>query len=120
MKKYKYRIVYPPEIIESKKNKLIVFRERRKDGITIRRENERYLEDFMNEVGEKGWELVSEIVYQGLPYGGGLIFKKEIKEENEQNKSNKTTTKTKKTKLAKNNKVKEEVADFLSEELMEE
>lgn len=78
---YHYRIIAPPQIIQHGRGPLNL------SGLTPvsnrspldkKIANQRILEAYATEQGLKGWELVTQVLYEGLPYGGGLFFRKKI------------------------------------------
>lgn len=82
--RYYYRIISPPQIIQHSKGPLNLSNLEpiaNRSPLDRRIANQRILENYMTEQGLNGWELVTQILYEGLPYGGGLIFRKKIKVE---------------------------------------
>ena len=79
---YHYRMISPPQIIKASRGPLNLddrFPADSRSPLDRRIANQRILEAYLTEQGLKGWELVTQLLYEGLPYGGGLIFKKKIK-----------------------------------------
>lgn len=86
---YEYRLISPAEIIESKTELLDRnFNPTTEVGprkIEIQRayRNRNIIGEYLNEVSEKGWELVTTFEYTGVPYGGALVFRRLITEYSE-------------------------------------
>lgn len=76
---YIYTTISPREIINYKMNQLDgamrTHRSTRAD-LKERIRNKRLFEEYLNEQGESGWELVTAFSYDRLPYNGVLVFRK--------------------------------------------
>jgi len=77
---YHYRIIAPPQIIQNSRGPLNLDGPTPNKGNAVDRRisNQRTLEAYATEQGLKGWELITQVLYDGLPYGGGLFFRKKI------------------------------------------
>lgn len=78
---YEYRTISIKEILDSKRDILEVDAtsptSRTRYEIQQVYKNRELLNEYLNEVGKLGWNLVGVIDdYNGLPYGGALIFKR--------------------------------------------
>jgi len=77
---YQYRLVSPVTIIRAHQGPLNL------EGKTVVGErqsraarkiaNQRILEEYLSKVGMDGWELITDLAYEGIPYNGALVFKK--------------------------------------------
>lgn len=78
---YHYRIISPPQIIQHGRGPLNLSGldpVSNRSPLDKRIANQRILEAYATEQGLKGWELVTQVLYEGLPHGGGLFFRKKI------------------------------------------
>ena len=78
--KFEYKMVSPVNIIKAKQGPLNLEAKlpvgMRTSRLARKLQNQRTMEEYLTEVGIDGWELVTDLVYEGLPYNGALVFKK--------------------------------------------
>jgi hypothetical protein len=86
VKKYKYRLISAPEIINHKRGVLnlgnVIPKVESKIG--RRFSNRDMITEFMEEMSDQGWEYQNQILYEGLPNNGCLVFKRELTEKEEE------------------------------------
>lgn len=92
MKKPLYRMISPVEILRSDLHVLgsifdqTIIGNRRSD-IEVKLRNQRIMEAYLTKKADEGWDLITTIDYDGLPYNGYLVFKKYVEIEEDQDAS---------------------------------
>ena len=78
--KYKYKLISAPEIINSKRGVLNLGNVIPKvETKTARRySNRQMIEEFLEDMAEQGWNYCNQILYEGLPNNGCLVFRREL------------------------------------------
>ena len=81
--KYIYRTISPPEIVKSARGLMNL------DGLDLvpagssklarHINNRKILEAYVSRMSTMGFQLVTDVNYEGIPYGGNLVFRKPIK-----------------------------------------
>jgi len=85
-KQYKYKLISAPEIINSKRGVLNLGNVIPKvESKTARRyTNRQMIEEFLEDMAEQGWDYCNQILYEGLPNNGCLVFRRELTEREEE------------------------------------
>lgn len=85
--KFEYRMVSPVTIIRNHSGPLNLGDKpivgERQSRAARRIANQRIIEEYLSKAGMDGWELVTDLSYEGLPYNGALVFKKKYYIEDE-------------------------------------
>lgn len=81
--KYKHRLISAPEIINQKRGMLNLGGSIPKVETKINRTftNRQMIEEFLDEMSEQGWEYKNQILYEGLPNNGCLVFRHKTSKE---------------------------------------
>ena len=85
--KYKYKLISAPEIINSKRGVLNLGNVIPKvESKTARRyTNRQMIEEFLEDMAGQGWDYCNQILYEGLPNNGCLLFRRELTTREEEN-----------------------------------
>jgi hypothetical protein len=83
---YQYRLISAPEIINHKRGVLNLGNviPKVESRVGRRFSNREMITEFFNEMSDQGWEYQGQVLYEGLPNNGCLVFRKPLsKEQNE-------------------------------------